>query len=155
MLLLVKTGNGIKISHVVPAEGAGNHCNIASSSSGLSNGVVDCGLGESAPRLFHNALTLGSVPSLGDLHNPGVKLRLVLFKMLQHQGYGCHEHTGVPGVVPGIQVFLCGFAIGFFNKRLDRKGVRCVSKPQWSARSDISERARRLGGGNADSDNLS
>ena len=102
MLLLVKTGNGIKISHVVPAEGAWDHRNIASSSGRLSNGVVNCGLGESAPSLVHNALTLGSVPSLGDLHNPGVKLGLVLFEMLQHQGYGCHKHAGIPGVVPGV-----------------------------------------------------
>ena len=102
MLLLVKTSNGIKVSHVVPAEGAGNHCNIASSSSGLSNGVVDCGLGKSTPSLFHNALTLGSIPSFSDLHNSGVKFGLVLFKMLQHQGYGRHEHASVPGVVPGV-----------------------------------------------------
>ena len=68
-LLGVQACHGVEVSNVVPAEGAGNHCDVTRCRCGLSHSVVDSGLRQGLPHAVHNSLTLGGVPSISNLHN--------------------------------------------------------------------------------------
>ena len=153
-LLGVQACHSVEVSNVVPAEGTGNHCDVACCRCGLSHSIVDSSLRQGLPDAVHNSLALGGVPSVSDFHDARVQLGFVRLEVLEHQGRRCHEHACVPGVFTGIQVLLRGSGIGLLHEGVHSLSVGGTLDAQGLAGVNVAKRAGGLGGSNADGDNL-